>query len=641
MKTRQRKALSLLLALTLMISAVPLGTITAGAATSGDFEYSVLSEEGKICEITKYKGTATELEIPSQLDSYTVTGIGREAFRDCVSLESVIIPNSVTEIGVSAFLDCTSLKSIIIPDSVTDIHSNAFTRCSSLTSIVIPDSVTEICSYVFWDCILLESVTLGNKTVDIGDRAFYRCSSLTSITIPDGVTTVGECAFYGCSSLESIIIPDSVTEIYREAFGDTAYYNTESNWENDVLYIGNHLIRAKDTVSGECTVKDGTKVIAGFAFEDCASLKDITLPDSVTVLGTNAFRKCTSLESIIIPDGVAEITVNLFHKCSSLKNITIPDSVREIGLGAFYYCDSLTNVTVPDGVTEIDQYVFCGCSSLERIIIPDGVTSIGQQAFAVCNSLESVTIPDSVTYIGEAAFAGCSLLTDITIPNSVTAIEGRAFENCASLESIIIPKSVTSIGKFVFEDCNNLTIYGYKGSYAEIYASEANIPFVALTDPSIVQLNKMQIRFRRVGADKDFSSYENLFDVRTVAKISQEDFRNTFGSDEEAIENISDIGFIYADKMNVQTFNTETAKAVAEGTGSDENYIKKQVNYIQHTGDGADYIFTCIIKDIPDADRERIGFCYAYVCYNGVYCYFDDVAEINFNELYTAHKPQA
>lgn len=618
MKTRQRKALSLVLALALMISSVPLGAITAWAAMSGDFEYSVLSEEENICEITKYKGSATELEIPSQLDSYTVTGIGRESFRDCVSLENVIIPNGVTEIGVGAFLDCTSLKSITIPDSVTGICSDAFTRCASLTSIKIPDSVTEISDYTFWDCISLESVTLGNNTVDIGNQAFYRCSSLTGITIPDGVTMLGERAFDGCSLLESIIIPDSVTKIYREAFANTAYYNTESNWENGVLYIGNHLIRAKDTVSGECTVKEGTKVIAGFAFEDCAALEDITLPDSVAALGSNTFRNCTSLESIIIPDGVSEIGVNLFYKCSSLKNITIPDSVIKIGSGAFYYCALLNNITVPDGVTKIDKYVFCGCSSLE-----------------------SITIPDGVTHIGEAAFAECSSLTNITIPNSVTAIERRAFENCASLESIIIPKSVTSIGNFVFMDCNNLTIYGYRGSYAEIYASETSIPFVALTEPSIIQFSKMQIRFRGVGEDRDFSNYKDLFDVRTVAKISQEDFRNTFGSDKEAIKNISDMGFIYAAEKNVQTFDIETAKAVAEGTGSDENYIKKPVNYIQHSGDRADYIFTCLIADVPDADRERTGYCYAYVCCNGVYYYFDDVAVMNFNELYTAYKPQA
>ena len=47
-----------------------------------------------------------------------VTSIGDYAFRDCVSLESVTIPDSVTTIGEYAFEDCDSLTSVTIPDCV-------------------------------------------------------------------------------------------------------------------------------------------------------------------------------------------------------------------------------------------------------------------------------------------------------------------------------------------------------------------------------------------------------------------------------------------------------------------------------------------------------------------------------------------
>lgn len=52
--------------------------------------------------------------------------IEKEAFSECNSLKSVIIPNSVTIIEDWAFLGCCSLRSIDIPDSVTKIGVSAF-----------------------------------------------------------------------------------------------------------------------------------------------------------------------------------------------------------------------------------------------------------------------------------------------------------------------------------------------------------------------------------------------------------------------------------------------------------------------------------------------------------------------------------
>ena len=75
-----KKTLSIILAVLMVITALPLTAITSFATTSGDFEYSVISSRDKTCEITKYKGSATNLAIPSTLDGYSVTSIGYESF---------------------------------------------------------------------------------------------------------------------------------------------------------------------------------------------------------------------------------------------------------------------------------------------------------------------------------------------------------------------------------------------------------------------------------------------------------------------------------------------------------------------------------------------------------------------------------
>ena len=330
------------------------------------------------------------------------------------------------------------------------------------------------------------------------DGTYYTVSdadpSLSSVAIAESlyglpVTDIFDFAFEDCTSLTAITIPDSVTYIGSGAFYNTAYYNEESNWENGVLYIGNHLIEAKDTLSGAYTIKAGAKTIAGSAFYGCTSLTAITIPDSITHIGDMAFAYCYNLASITIPDSVTFIGDSAFSSCDSLASVTIGGSVTYIGDGAFYWCSSLASVTIPDSVTYIGDEAFLDCDSLASVTIGGSVTYIGDGAFLYCSSLVSITVdPDnavyhsdgncliekasktliagcntdvipsdgSVTSIGDWAFCGCDSLTSITIPDSVTSLGSYAFYDCDRLDSVTIPNSVTSIGYEAFSDCNSL-----------------------------------------------------------------------------------------------------------------------------------------------------------------------------------------
>ena len=485
----------------------------------------------------------TSITIPD-----SVTSIGSYAFNWCDSLTSITIPNSVTSIGW-AFDGCDKLNQInvdtantvyssvngvlfnkdktelirypegktdtsySIPDSVTSIGGNAFEYCSSLTSITIPNSVTSI-GWAFDGCDKLNQINVDTaNTVYSSENGvlfnkdktelirYPEGKTDTSYAIPNSVTSIGYSAFEDCSSLTSVTIPESVTSIGDDAFYRTGIYNDESNWENGVLYIGNYLIKAKSTLSGEYVVKSGTKCIANCAFEDCRSLTSVTIPDSITSIGNRAFEDCSSLTSVAIPDSVTSIGDSAFWDCSSLASITIPDSVTSIDYRAFEGCSSLTSVyisdiaswcgiafdssdsnplgsgaslylngklvtdlIIPNSVTNIGNYAFYGCSSLTSITIPDSVTSIGDSAFSNCSSLTSITIPDSVTSIGWYAFCNCSSLTSITIPNSVTSIDRDTFDGCSSLTSITIPDSVTSIDYYAFRNCSSLKDVYYSGT---------------------------------------------------------------------------------------------------------------------------------------------------------------------------------
>ena len=281
-------------------------------------------------QVISYSGTPGNITISEcvSYESYTfkVTSIGSSAFSGCTSLTSVTVPNGVTSIGSSAFSGCTSLTSVTIGNSVTSIGDSAFSDCASLTSITIPNSVTTIGNNAFSGCSSLTSVTIPNSVESIGDNAFQNCSSLTSATIGNNVTSIGSSAFFGCSKLKKIEVPDSVTYIGSKAFDVTAFYNTVKNWEDGVLYCGNHLISAKSDVT-KITVKTSTVSIAAGALDNCKSL------EKINVLNPKCVINCTIPKTAVI--GGAEgstaedfaqknnMSIDYFEECTHSDKVQV------------------------------------------------------------------------------------------------------------------------------------------------------------------------------------------------------------------------------------------------------------------------------------------------------------------------------
>lgn len=104
-----------------------------------------------------------------------------------------------------------------------------------------------------------------------------------------------------------------------------------------------------------------------------------------------------------------------------------------------------------------DQPWYSFKQQITSVVIHPGVTSIGECAFSWFPKLTHVDIADSVISIGGNAFKSCSSLTNITIPQNVTYIGGLAFSDCTSLSSITLSNNITSIGNAAFKNCTTLT----------------------------------------------------------------------------------------------------------------------------------------------------------------------------------------
>ena len=265
---RPKRLISLLVAVCMMITMLPLSAVTAFAADTASstvrtaivdgykYEYKV-NEADNTATITKFLGPdgsakstgSYDIKIPEKIHErsgdYTVTAIGDKAFYDCRDLKSVTIPQSVTSIGDYAFFQCISLKTlsfgeksfgenietniktigkdafyycieldnVTIPQSVTSIGSEAFRFCNNMKSLTINGAIEVMGAYAFAGCISLETISLGENIKTIGYHAFDSCISinLTNVTIPENVTTIRPGTFDYCTHLEYITLPAGLT----------------------------------------------------------------------------------------------------------------------------------------------------------------------------------------------------------------------------------------------------------------------------------------------------------------------------------------------------------------------------------------------------------------------------------------------
>lgn len=131
--------------------------------------------------------------------------------------------------------------------------------------------------------------------------------------------------------------------------------------------------------------------------------------------------------------------------------------------------DQITSVVVSPGVTSIGNLAFTRFSKLIHVDIADSVVSIGEQAFSDCSRLTDITVPQSVTYIDANAFDSCTKLSSITLStNNITSIRPHTFSGCSELSSIVIPDGVTSIQSGAFFNCTKLTSITIPGSVTSI-----------------------------------------------------------------------------------------------------------------------------------------------------------------------------
>lgn len=222
-----------------------------------------------------------------------------------------------------------------------------------------------------------------------------------------------------------------------------------------MLYIDNCLIEAASSLTGNCDVKEGTRIIADGAFGYAHGVTSVTIPSGITKVSKSLFMSCSNLTSVSLPNSIVEIDEGAFNGCEKLNNISIPENVEVIGTSAFESCEALTNVVIPSNVKSLGLQAFAECTTLSSVTISNEIDHIIGWPFHGCKQLSTINMPKDIRDIG-TIYSGTGI-TEITVPEKVSCLDNYAFGDCEKLNKIVIPESVKEIksNAFIYTKCYN------------------------------------------------------------------------------------------------------------------------------------------------------------------------------------------
>ncbi len=252
-----------------------------------DFVFMIVEESGtKYGVVIGYAGTDTEIVVPSQIsykeEIINVLTISDEAFSN-LNVTSAEFEEGIENLGRDIFKNCDSLISVVIPDTVLDSDTNPFASCSivkatvpswmikyvknnqleeltvkggtniskkelygysNLKKVVLSDTITKIEQNAFTNCSSIETIELASSIKHINQYAFSGCRSLKHIVLPDLDCIISDYAFQSCSSLEYVLIPNKSTSV-----GQYAFYNANSSMKVFCYGTNDEFVNVSVTIS--------------------------------------------------------------------------------------------------------------------------------------------------------------------------------------------------------------------------------------------------------------------------------------------------------------------------------------------------------------------------------------------------------
>lgn len=305
--------------------------------------------------------------------------MGRNAFKNCSSLEKVYNVKWVETISDNAFANCNSLSYLEGGERIKVIEKDAFLNCSNLRFMPLCHGVIKIVGdRAFKGCSSLEMVAFSSNLKNLGEEAFRNCSSLNKVFFTSELETFGNKAFQGCGSLSQMWLRNiSAPQVPNDIFdsqclgGLTLYvpnssivdYNEHSPWSQAAHFNGSSfldigvdvnndgIVNALDltlTISIMLGVTDGD-IIGNFDVnhDGTVTAADLTLIYDYILTGqgvVNSYR--------FVDNGLVDVTNNISLTGPHQKIRALSSSTGQyVTTGLLGYIDNPEVATLTTGTT--------------------------------------------------------------------------------------------------------------------------------------------------------------------------------------------------------------------------------------------------------------------------------------------------
>lgn len=261
----------------------------------------------------------------------TVMSVKYNAFKNCKSITSLVVPNTIADLSSSAFDD---ILNVIYSDTAkaapwgakclngyidgqfayADETKTKLLGClGSATGIVsIPNSVTEIGEHAFEQCDI-STVIIPNSVTTIGKAAFRECFLLSTLTIPASVASFGEGAIAYCMSMKNVTC-EAVTPPLCGRFtgefnqyiplyvptGSVNAYKTTDYWNQFVHILPIKAATVDDVVAAQAEPTDNSVVIEWPLVSE-AVVYAIEIKKQSELICTLSFNEYGQLLNIVYP----------------------------------------------------------------------------------------------------------------------------------------------------------------------------------------------------------------------------------------------------------------------------------------------------------------------------------------------------
>lgn len=482
--------------------------------------------------------------------------------------------------------------------------------------------------------LVLEDITVTSASC-IG---IYSADGGSSVTINGGKVYGKEYGIKGCTKLT---LTDGVISSDSKAIFLSWYSNNGYNWRSSKANISGGIIKGGIECAKNGNLYLSDTLCEGYYFYDTEGNPIELTANQLSIDGTVTIKNRYPV-SVTQPDGTTEYfpTVDegkdkadesFDSKLKLLTDILLNSSLDFFGTTTLDLNGKniATNdeydytVIVDDGASlNIEDSADSGTIGGGGVAVNGGTLNFNNGSIE--SSMDGIYNNGGSVTVNGGAISGGEGYDDIFVEGeNTTIVYGGTYEDGFSIGGTTINETLAD--GYVF----------YNGDGAiEIEDNQKVVSDnVVVYEKTIVTAMSSQIRFNT----NDDGSYAGTFDVRTRAKISDADFKKYIAdTNEEAIEKISKVGFVYS--TSETEFDIESAKTVAQG-GTVEGFTNAPVSYIQDA-DGY-YVFTCIVTGITEEYLDNGITTYAYICIEDTWYFFPVEVTAEFGELFGKYYPLA